>query len=366
MNINLVLFLAILLAGYLTSFVRNRQRGMGLFIGIIITLLILESCLRSLSVGPDTKAYYNAFQDASMMDWTEIGEAFVESYVDGEGKDPGYLVFQKICLSITDNFNLYLFFTDLIFFIPLALLLKRFLHSHMQLVFAFTLYVTLFSIIALSGIRQQITIGLSMMAFLCFADRKYIPAILLLLFGATIHISLLIFLLVPVFGLLLQRWLKPLHVASFLTIPVTLRYAGPLMLFVASFMANDYYSDYGFSSSVSSASTYIFMMELLSLFCLFGIPRRQISQKNDSSWLYAMLPLITMTVPLISLDGAMIRIGEYFTLYMLFLVPMSIENIFQKRFRWMVYVFLTGVLILMGLRAGGLSYTFFWQVGETI
>lgn len=73
-----------------------------------------------------------------------------------------------------------------------------------------------------------------------------------------------------------------------------------------------------------------------------------------------MLPFLTIFVPLITVDGAMIRISQYFTLYLLVLLPISITSLksfatasFRMRFAMLILV------ILMFMHS--YEYHFFWE-----
>lgn len=362
MNIKLVLFVFIVLFGFFFS--RGHDPN-GVkrkwYVILVISMLVLESALRSIYVGPDTIHYYFGFQSFSDMSWSEIWGSFKRSYLEGEGKDPGYQVFMRLVQLFSEDFNVFLFFCALVFFVPLGIILYRCTTNVMQLIFAFTLYVSLFHIVALSGVRQQLATGFCFMAFLQLDRGHNLKAILLILLGSTVHVSALIFLAVPIFRQFSPKLLKMLHLLSFATIPFVIAYAAPIMLFLASFLANDYYTTYGESQSRGGAFTYIFLMMALSLFC-YSVNERRLACDERAKLLYSMLPLLTMTAPLISLNGAMIRVGQYFTLYMMLFVPMVIDSWTKNANRKIVYVGMIAFLILMSMRSGGFDYYFFWQL----
>lgn len=363
MNIKAILFFIIIILGLLLG---NGEDSKGQkrkwYVIIIITLLILESCLRNISVGPDTESYYYSFLDIGRQSWQSIFSSFRAAYVEGEGKDVGYLVLMKTVQLLSYNFNMFLFVCALIFFVPLGILLYRYSSHMLQLVFAFSLYVALFHIVALSGIRQQVATGFSFMAFLQLGKNHNWKAILLIVLGAFVHISVSLFLLVPFIKIVCPNWVKTIHLFSFATIPFALVFAGPIMIFLASFLVNDYYTVYGESESDGGAYTYIVLMELLSLFCYIAIKKKNIQENSDLGLWYIMLPLATMTAPLISLNGAMIRVGQYFTLYMMLLVPMAIDFMFKSiNNRRVVYYGFIAILLVMSFRSVVFRYYFFWQ-----
>ena len=76
--------------------------------------------------------------------------------------------------------------------------------------------------------------------------------------------------------------------------------------------------------------------------------------------LYCTVPCFTFFAPLINADGAMIRLSEYFHLFLVLLVPISVELLFNKNSQNIVYGVLIGglsVLAIMSTR----TYYFFWQ-----
>lgn len=360
MNIKAVLFIIIILLGFLLSTGDGSlEKKRKWYVIIIISLLILESSLRSVSVGPDTRGYFYDFVSVKFQTWKDIFSSFKAIYIEGEGKDAGYLIFVKFIQTISLNFNVFLFACALVFFVPLGIILYRYSTHMWQLVFAFSLYIALFHIVALSGIRQQIAIGFSFMALLQLGKDHNWKAILLIVVGSLVHISALFFLLVPFIKIVCPRWVKTIHLFSFATIPFAIVFAGVILLFFASFLANDYYASYADTGSSGGAYTYIILMELLSLFCFFAFKKENIQNDPKLSLLYITLPLATMAVPLISLNGAMIRIGQYFTLYMMLLVPRAIDSMFKtKNIKNLLYFSMIIILVILG---GSYHYMFFWQ-----
>jgi transmembrane protein EpsG len=362
MDIKIPLFSLVILLGFLLGTgkdVDGKKRKW--YVILMIVLFILESSLRSISVGPDTENYYYAFLSINDMSWGDVFNSFNASYQLGEGKDPGFAVFVKLVQLISTDFNFFLFIAALVFYIPLGKILYRYSSHILQLVFAFTLYVALFQIIALSGIRQQLATGFTFMSFLSLGKGKKIQSVLVILLASVLHISALLFLLVPAFSFISRRYLKTIHLLSFVTIPFVALYSDAIMSFMASFLANDYYSAYGQIESKGGGALYIILMELLSFFCFLAIKKDKVMNDRTTALLYIMLPLLTMTVPLISLDGTMIRIGQYFTLYMMVLVPMTLDSLGFKGNRLLLYYVSIAALILLSFNSGSFKYSFFWQ-----
>jgi transmembrane protein EpsG len=360
MDIKILLFAIAILLGI---FLNDDQNGVKRkwYVIIMVILFVLESSLRSVWVGPDTIYYYQFFENTKDTSWQELWQLFKLTYIEGKGKDPGFYVYMKIIQLFSSNFNVFLFVSALIFFVPLGVIWYRYSTSILQLIFAFTLYIALFNIVALSGIRQQIATGFSFMALLQLGRDRYLKSVILIAVGALVHVSVLFFLSVVVLKLFFMEYIKKIHLFSFMTIPFIFVSAGPIMLFFASFLANEYYSGYGSSESTGAASLYVCLMELLSLFCYIAIKKVDILRDKTVALLYPMLPLLTMAVPLISVNGAMIRIGQYFTFYLMLLVPQAIDCIAKDSDRRIIYWCMIAALFFLSVQSGGFTYHFFWQ-----
>lgn len=106
---------------------------------------------------------------------------------------------------------------------------------------------------------------------------------------------------------------------------------------------------------------FIFLIELLSLFCLVAIKRKDILSSSALQFLYVMAPLFTIFAPLIRANGAMMRITFYYSIYLTLLIPYAIECIFKKNEKTIAYVVAIGVLAFLTVSGGGMTYYFYWQ-----
>ena len=64
-------------------------------------LLILQSGLRHVGVGPDTYQYMLSFHEHTLWTWQQILHNFIDVYQAGEGKDAGY--YHKECPNVRWN-----------------------------------------------------------------------------------------------------------------------------------------------------------------------------------------------------------------------------------------------------------------------
>lgn len=365
MDIRIILYIVIIGFGFF--FIMRNQHGdrtRKLYIWIVMPLLLLESSLRNINVGPDTISYYYEFLSVQDESWRQIWQSFFNTYVLGEGKDAGFHFLIKGFQGFSTDFNAFLFFIGLVFFIPLACILYENTNNMWQLTFAFTLYVALFQIIAMSGIRQQIATGGCFIAYLLLSKRKYKLSFLLVVFSGLFHISSLIFLTIILFYLLCEKFsfriAKVLHIVSFLLIPAMVVASRSFISFLASFLKNDYYMAYAEHDLLGGAETYFVLMELLSLFCFICISKEAIIREKSLRLMYLTIPMTTILTPLVMLDGSMIRLGQYFTLFMMMLFPKGIELSFRNS-RGLLYIISIITLVCLSLR-DTFNYSFFWQM----
>ena len=194
MSINFIIFPLIIFLGIFLG-ASDSRRNRKTFIYMVSAILLLQTSLRSLSVGSDTQGYYWLFQEAQLMSWSDIWTEFVGRYVDNtHEEDVGYLILQKVISAVSRSWQVFVFAANLIFFIPLGKLMYRYSSSMIQLVFAYLLYTAMFHIISLSGGRQLYAIGFSILAFLYMDRQKYFWSLLCIFIGMFIHMTCLLFL----------------------------------------------------------------------------------------------------------------------------------------------------------------------------
>lgn len=207
--------------------------------------------------------------------------------------------------------------------------------------------------------RQQVATSFLFISFLFLLKNKYVLAILINLFSAIFHLSSLVFLVVPVVALFAQKKVKLLHFVSFLMIPLSIVFSTSLILFAGSLLGSERYASYAETESVGGAS-FVVLMEVLSIICYLGFKKNLLKEKDSLRKLYIMAPFFTLFAPLILNDGVFIRLSKYFHVYLVIMVPIAIEHIFNKKNSILVYAVVITVLVLYSAMGSG-NYSFIWQ-----
>ena len=216
----------------------------------------------------------------------------------------------------------------------------------------------LFHVIALCCIRQQIATGLGFIVFLSIINRKYFLAILTFLIGFTIHKSLVLIVLPLLLVVFFKERLKQIHAISLSLVPLVIL-ANQIVGFMGGLTGNDYYL--GYADKEGSGYTFLALAELCSFFSLIAISKVDFNSFSfRQKYLYSMLPMLSIFVPLIVVDGTMIRVSQYFTLYLVVVIPMAIA--YSKRFFYgfnLLKIANMVLIVLMFMQK--FEYHFFWE-----
>lgn len=369
MRINLFLIPFVIIMGWILG-LHDSKKNRLLYIILCYMVLIFVAAMRNPEFmtevyGIDTLNYKGYFDNSFNMSWREIWINFVDRYVRWEGEsDIGFTVLNKVISYFTHDFYIYSIIVDMLFFIPLGIILYRYCTNMWQIVFAFVFYLAMLQIMLLSGGRQNIAVGFDLMAFLSIIDNRKLRAIILWGIGVFIHFSSILFIipLLMIWFNLGARLLKFIHVVFFIIFPIVYLYPNEIIVFMGNTIGMEKYANYGEGMITGGAITFVIMIELLSLFCFFAVKISDMQNNKYLRYLYVMAPLFTLLAPLISADGAMIRVSFYYHLFLMLLVPYSIECMFDRKSQRFAYFVAIGVLSLLTVSSGGIRYYFYWQM----
>lgn len=368
MHINLILSLFVILLGVFMGVNDNRQRRKW-YIILCSAVLVFVAAMRSPEwmtneYGIDTVVYRYNFEQSFDMGWNEFWEAAAERYVGlNDEADIGFLGLQKIIGLFTHDFHIYSLIADLLFFIPFGVLLYRYTTSMKQLIFAYIYYIALVQVYFFGGARQIFAMGFDLMALLAVVDKKKVLTIILFLIGVSIHFSSFLFAL-P----LLMIWfntspktLKSLHVICFILFPIVFMMPNQVIRFMGEASGMEKYANYAKKVVYGGANMFIFLIEMLSLFCMVAIRKKDMVLSQKLQNFYVMVPLFTFFAPLVRSNGTMIRIALYYSIYLSVLVPYSIDCMFKNNEKTLAYVVAIGALAYLTIANGGMIYYFYWQ-----
>ena len=368
MHINLILVLfVIILGGSLGG--KDTQKSRKWYIILCSAVLVFVAAMRSPEgmtneYGFDTVVYRYNFEKSFDMGWNEFWEAVAERYVGlNDDSDVGFLGLQKIIGLFTHDFHIYSLIADLLFFIPFGILLYRYTTSMKQLIFAYIYYIALVQVYFFGGARQIFAMGFDLMALLAIMDRKKVVTIILFLIGVSIHFSSFLF-AIPLLMIWFNtspRTLKVLHVVCFILFPLVFMMPNQVIRFMGEASGMEKYANYAKRVVNGGANMFIFLIELLSLFCMVAIKKKDMVLSKKLQNFYVMVPLFTFFAPLVRSNGTMIRIALYYSIFLSVLVPYSIDSLFRNNEKTIAYIVAIGSLAFLTVANGGMVYYFYWQ-----
>ena len=352
MDIRIYIYILFLIAYFVLSHNGNSKRNVNNFAKFCCFILFLESGLRHANVGPDTSTYYLFFMELKAESWENLFNKFYETYALGEARDPGYALIAKLFTYISDSWQLFVIFGSGVYFVALYKFLTRYVDTLQGMLLAFTFCISLFHIIPLSGMRQQFTMAIAMLLPPLIEEKKLVKFLVVVLIGSTIHLSLIFVL--PLYFLYhyFTGNSKLFIILSFICMPVIAISAKSILTFLVSSLSSDYYTSY-LNSEQSGAFLYIIFFALIVLVTI--IYYNKVNLKSQKLYCSALM-MISLTVPLIIVDGAMIRIGQYFTIYSMLFLPYVIQHSKNKILLYSII----GALLYLTI-SNSFEYHFFWE-----
>ena len=365
MIINTIVFPLIMFFYYIFSkSKRQNKKGQKKLIIACSIILLLESSLRSLSVGMDTTHYYLYFYESLDRSWANLLKGFFLRYetLVGDSVDYGALIFYKLIGTFFPEFHLFTFVGQSFFYIPFGIFMYRHVTNCKQILFAYILFASLFMGLPNANARQFYAIGFTVMSLLFFERRKYWKTAIALVLGMTIHLSALVVCVYYAIRLLPNKWINRLSILAIPAFFVSLVVGSAIIKSMGGFIGSEKYASYGNEVS-GGALTYIVLSFAMCVFCMFVL-KKYATTNISLKLLYPMIPITLFLVPLIYVDGSMLRVTMYFQIYFCLLTPMALEKQFNndKNVFWFV---LLGLMIV-SIATGSPTYKFMWEEEQNV
>lgn len=351
MSIKIIIILIILFYYLLLKGDRDRIRAKNQLAYLSCFLLVIYSGFRHVLVGSDTYGYYGSFMSAARGSWADAFSGFFVTLE--ELRDPLYPIIEKLFSSLIPSWQLYLLALAILFYYAVYRLWKRYITSPEGVLLAMMLMLSLFSVIALSGIRQQITISISMLLIPYVEEKRWKVAIPIIIVGSLIHVSLLFLLGFIPLQSIKQKNYKILIGASIILIPIISLFAKNIVGILAGFIKNDYYMGYAIVESGGKPYAYMALCTIISIFLFINY----IKLKTAPRFFLSALVLMTITFPLIIQDGSLIRVGQYFTIYIMLSLPHVLDRLKNRNVIYIAVI----LLLTMYVATDTSEYYFFWE-----
>lgn len=310
------------------------QRYYPLWAFLIYLPLVIWSGFRGY-VG-DTGAYMEMFREIPS------GLRNIPSYMDTIEKDKGFYLFSAVIKDlIGDNVNVYFIILALI---QVALLIKVYRKYSSNYIVTFFLFVASTDYISwmFNGIRQFTAVTITFFAFEYILKKKYVPAVLTVLFAALFHGSAL--LVLPfIFIAQGQAWNKK-TILFIIAVIVAVMFIGKFTDILDTLLAETQYknvvSDWQDFQDDGTNIIRVLVYAIPSILSLVGL--RFIKYADDPVInLCTNMSIASVGFYVVSMFTSGIFIGRlpiYFSLYSYILLPWEIEHMFSEKSVKLVYL----------------------------
>lgn len=342
-----LLFVVILFLGFLIYNQRCSDVSRKKYIRFSAIVLGLQSALRNVAVGADTYNYFCKFESVKNMSWMEVFQSFPDTYLYGDGKDPGYQLLEKVFQIFSDDFRVFLFLVAIIFFYAYAKLLLRFTTNVLEVFTANLGYTALFyGFYSITGLRQTISVALGILFLFAFIDKKRLKCLILFILAFIVHKSAIFLLLVPVlYSIKNNKRLLYLYALAFVVFLIGRNYFVNMAL-----LASDY--------EPIDIPLPILLDIFYFLITLFIWNRIKHEDSKELMGIFNVYCLTFAWIPLLGNDSPLMRVILYFNIYVLVLLPHSITNL--PRYKTILFICINIFFTYYAITSHS-EYKFFWE-----
>lgn len=350
MNIFVVNIMMTLIVGALLLGVHPTEHKKRIFIGLTTVSWILISGLRGLTVGDDTIVYRDRFLRTANTSWRSLFKNYYFVYVNDEGKDPGYSVFEKVVQIFTGNYQVYLVVIAVIFFTVMAWWIYKYSAEPCLSYLIFSSF--LFAFYALTGLRQTLaTVLVVFIGTKLIEERKFWRFLLVVAVAFTVHKSAICFL--PFYFLSrlpVNKW--TVSVVAIMT-PVVFRFNEEVFRVLGFLVGYEY-------DELENRGAYGFTFMYLAVTVVMVIFLKHFRNICENyKMYYNALFLGLLFLPLVFVNPTAMRVVQYYSLFLMLSIPQLLKC-FDKKLRSVVYVIIVTALLL-ATNVYQYTYYFFWQ-----
>lgn len=312
------IFYGALIAAYFlffkSGFIKSEKTSRILFAITFGVAFFLLLALRHPNMGADLKddlftgklGYCSMFELIGQMSWEQVFTAQVRHY------EQGYVIFNKIVSIFSKDRQAIIVACALVNAVCTAIFIGK---NTTKSLFSTTIYLALPSFyILLSGLRQGVAIGITMLAFLCIKDKKWLGFILLVLLASTLHASSIIFLVAyPLFYIKQTGIVKLISIA---VLPVVYIFRTPLFNLLSGIFKED-------AVAKENGALTLFLVFVLIYIFLLLIGNQENKMVNGCINLFFMACICQAFG---GIYATAMRVGYYFMIYACIAIPEAIED----------------------------------------
>lgn len=353
MNYNYILFLIII--GISAFFVnltgQDKQKKELLKTRIVLILAVLICSLKAYSVGNDTQSYVNLFY--------RFGSAPFLDIIWSESRyEIGFQIFTWIIYHIVQSPTVYFLIAYTIVFVCVYYWVKE--NSDEPFLSAISI-IFLFLPFLLTGFRQGIAMGFTLLSYNHFKKKQWIRFGLTVLAGVLFHMTSIVSIVFFASFLIRQKWIR----RAVVIVSFFLTYTYRVALFD---VMNSVISIYEKFQIIDGAFPVLYFLMLLAIYIgaeFLAVRSESDSSDNGLNYELNMFSFSLMLVPFVELNGNMMRMVMYASMYAALLIPRICSAIDRKInppiSRYIVMIVLMFIFLRMVLFSESYAYLFIWE-----
>ena len=357
-QVSIIFFFIILKVVLNGTFSDQAQRKV--LISAMAIVFILQSGLRHVSMGADTLSYRYLFERAELVSWSEVLCGVFSFWKQEDVIDPLYTIFTKVFQIFSTDYQAYLFFVALCFFIPFAVWVYRNTKTAQDILFAIVLYQGIFfAFFSITGARQTLASAILLIGYefvrkrqlLYFAGISF-PALLM-------HKSSAVFL--PFYVLSRLRNVSLILGGAFIAFPVLFLLKGQFALLLGRLSGSERYLSYAENTGFESPVNFTILYFAMCVFCAF-MSKMTTKETPEARPYFIALAIGLVFLPLVWVNPNFMRVVQYYSIFLLLALP-SIATAWGARAQGMGKVLFwasTALIVGFTLSRGG-TFFFMWD-----
>lgn len=300
------------------SIVKNRRsthydRNFSIISFFIIFILLLF--LRSINTGIDLINYQAMFINIGKTEWKNI------KFFDNV--EPFYIILEKIIYSTTQNYRTLLCVCALISVVPLTILYSK-KSNHTALTIALFLGSCVPFSMFFSGLRQSITMGVSIIAYYFTKNKKFIPFLITVLVAYFFHQSSVILLFMyPLYKMKISKKKIPIII---ILVVVSFVFNKQIFSFLIRVIAR--YEDRYSALTTTNAYGSLILLILFAVFSFLIPDEKHISVETRGLRNFLLFSIIIQCFA--PIHNLAMRMNYYYLLFIPVLLPKVIDESSKK------------------------------------
>ncbi len=337
------------------------RRSKKVYILLCSMVLIFFAGMRSVEVGADTNMYKTLFDYASLADSFSNG---YNSWQRG-GVEIGYYVFEYF-FAKHYNFQLFLFVVAVISIAPVMVVIYRYSSNYYYSIFLYIAF-GYFSF-AMNGIRQAMAIGICMIAYIFYRERKLCLFLLTIIFACFFHKSAILFF--PVYWIgKIPKEKKNIYIFLGALVAVFI-FRSRLFVLLNMFSRQQYL----IASNQGGLRMFLVMFITAMIGWVFFY--RYIIKQNESgitqktgkeNWhLLMMISVAVGMWPIANVNAELNRMYYYYHIFLILYVP-SVTSVLHSKEKFIInsaYIVVASYYLYSYIINGALKYSpyfFYWE-----